>query len=321
VPSATACSQPFRLAALAAFALAAPHGLVDGTAEAQATAQRLARLSWSAPGDGDCPSQDAIERAVESHLGRRVFARSGAQTELRVDTRVVREGERFVAVLRTGDRERRLVSAADHCAAIAGPVALVLSLLVDLPAQRSTLRLPPPARRPWRLQASAGVAGARGLLPGFSLAGTLAAALLSPGDLLLIEPSVWLWAPRERHEDGSGARWSAWSGALAVCPRFWSTAALALRACGDAQVGSLQASGLMLEAPLQPARLWLAAGARLRLELQLAPPVGLRAEAGAEFPLLRDAFHYEGRGGSKVQLHRVPALLPLAVFAIFVRPS
>jgi len=320
VSRATACSRPTLAAALAAFAITSLFGS-RAAAETTGAVHGLAQLRWNAPRDLDCPSQQQIELAVERHLGRRIFARDGAEAAIQIDARVAREGERFVAVLRTGGRERHLVTAADRCAAVAEPVALVLSLLVDLPAERSILHLPRRADEPWRLQASAGAIGAHGLLPGVSLGGTLAAGLLSPGELLLIEPALSIWAPIEHHELGSGARWSAWSATLAGCARFWRTAALAGKACADAQVGVLQASGLMLEAPLQPTRMWVSLGARLRWELRLSPPFGLSADVGVEFPLRRDAFYYEARGGSRVRLHRAPWLVPLAAFAIFVRWS
>jgi hypothetical protein len=169
-------------------------------ARAQSADVVHASFSWNAP--SECLRRDALERSVSERLGRRAFvAPSEAEIELHGDLEASESGFRVSFRLTTLDGrvvgERVLDSAAQDCAALLGPVTVILAIMLNVP--RASLPLlepePPPPSIPWDPSIGARGGLVLGLLPSAGLEIALSFGLELRETLRFALELGYDWAP------------------------------------------------------------------------------------------------------------------------------
>lgn len=253
--------------------LALALGLALGVGSARAEPTRTARVFLDYTRDDGartCLSTSELVRAVETRLGRSVFV-DAAQADLIAEVRARRAGGRFVVDVGMFDRghaalgERQLSTSASHCSALDDSLALVLSLAADapppeavsVPEQAPASSAAPPfvptsiaipatthaPRRGIRLEPSLGIGLLFGPVPG-AAAGLELGLTLHPGAFWPISLRAAGWGPRSHGAGGErGARFSARSLELGVCPWQSSLGDVSLRACVLQWFGRITARG------------------------------------------------------------------------------
>jgi hypothetical protein len=289
-----------------------------GDAHAEPVRPVRAHLIWLHPPASQCPSAEVLEREVEALTGRPLFVplaqadvvvRGGAQ-DGSGSARAWFSARRADGTL-VGDRE--LFAEPGQCAALTGSLALVLSILLDAPSDEVVH----PATLDSRLGGGVFVGMQTGTLP-------RVAAGLGPVLTLALLPQLGLradasyWASGQ-HDDGASvaARWSLFSGGLALCPRWrdaWSGQAgrLVLQGCVGGQLGSLAARAHGLDGPDRRARLLAQLALELGGSLGVARRLRVGLSAGTAFSLTRPPFFYDRLGGGTSDLHRPAALTVFA---------
>jgi hypothetical protein len=269
-----------------------------------------------------CPDNTELRRTVEEILARPVF-KSGEEG-VRVDVAFAPEGGGWEAQIRffDGDElagERSLRSEDRSCGSLAGPVGLVVALMLDTHRPRSTLHVPkapvsearrveeePEAR--WGMGAMADGRGSVGALPGFALGLSLATELLPPG-MIPFRASMTLWPTVDSLDGGVGGRFRLWHAGLEACPGWGQDVRVAI--CWGLQAGQIEAVGLGLERAREPRHVWVHASAGVDLGFPLVGPLSLHASAVAAVPLHRPNFVYTSRESSLERIHRPEPVVPM----------
>jgi hypothetical protein len=247
-------------------------GLVLGAGGARAEPVGPARVSLDYTRDDgarSCLARDELVSAVEMRLGRPVFV-DAAQADLIVEVRARRTGRRFVVDVGMFDRghvalgERQLSTHAPHCSALDDSLALVLSLAADAPPPQpasppeqalassappfvpTTITIPASTHAPRlgaRFEPSLGVGLIVGPMPGVA-AGLELGLTVRSGAFWPVSLHAAGWWPRT-HDAGAerGARFSAKSLQVGVCPWEGSLGQLPLRACVLQWFGRITARG------------------------------------------------------------------------------
>jgi hypothetical protein len=241
--------------------------LVAATARAQSASDApaaddrrvIAALAWDAA-DPACPTREALERAIEERLGRTVFPLADrADVTVRGAASRGEQGHwRASLELRRADGTiagtRALETTSDDCAVLIESLPLVVALMIDLPREHVSLRIPTPsppappaARAPepqseaWGGSLAAGAALALGILPGVHGGVRVAAELRPPGPLSL-RVAGSLWAPSEsRSELGASRSFAVLAGAAACLGG--SGDLLSIDGCLGADGGYFEAEG------------------------------------------------------------------------------
>jgi hypothetical protein len=270
--------------------------LVAGAAPTAAATPPPARvfLDYSRdPRAASCVSREQLVEAVEARLGRRVFV-SEAEADLVVEVRARREGGRFAFDVRLVERDhqalgqRQLSTAARHCSALDDSLALVVSLAADVPTPDragasvdpaaapsdggpSAPRPLPPLETPLaipaathaprlglRVEPSLGLAVLAGPLPG-AVMGLELGVTLRVGQFwpVSIRGSGWLPYTHQLGPD-RGARFTARTLALGICPWEEQLGELVLQACVLEWLGRVDARGFGFDEDQQTER-WLSA--------------------------------------------------------------
>jgi hypothetical protein len=291
--------------------------------------QPPARLSLDyvrGPGARDCMTPEALTRAVEERLGRRVFVAAGA-ADLRAKLRAERtargfgiEVELFDGAQRSLGR-RQLHTRARQCSSLDDSLALVVSLAADVslaaaapesvaPAASIESALSSPIeipaytvapRAPWRLRPSLGVAALGGLLPtlGWGLA----------VELELTPPRFWPlfvratgWWPQRIGSSAAHAEFSAQNVELGVCP--WTLPLgqrLASRSCAEQLIGRLSTDGSGFDRAEPPgAKTTFAMGASETLSIRLGDWF-VSVSGSLLVPLIQRRYFYVD--GTEITLH------------------
>lgn len=266
-------------------------GITLGAGGARAEPTRAARVFLDygrEDGASSCLSQKELVQAVETRLGRSVFV-DAAQADLIAEVRARRAGGRFVVDVDLFDRghaalgERQLSTRAPHCSALDDSLALVLSLAADAPPPQAAVRAPEPApsqppppfvptpiaipasthapRLGARFEPSLGVGLLFGPVPG-AVAGLELGITVRAGAFWPVSLHAAGWWPRTHGAGGErGARFSAKSLQLGVCPWEGSLRELSLRACVLQWFGRITARGFGFDEDQRSERWAVALGA------------------------------------------------------------
>ncbi len=306
-----------------------------------------ASLSWVRAADTEgCISTEALSSEVEARLGRSVFgARSSADMRIegsiqRVDSPNVRWRVRFTLYDVGGKPlgHRDLESDREDCAALDDSLALIVALLVDLhkdeareqqrrlaprpPAKKpTTFRIPKRTRKIDRRRApevwsAVGVSTSYGYLPQAALGIRLAVGL-DPAVFWPMELDAILTFPSERHTNTGGARFTARSVGLSICPLTLRQSWVVTRACAGGRLGQLIATGFGFDETHEPNVLVPSGLARVTAMFPLGDHFGVSAGAGALVPLKRPRFVADEAG--TVLLHQPWPVSPLVELAGAVR--
>lgn len=290
-----------------------------------------AHLSWTHPPASQCPSAEAVERAVEALTGHEVFGpladadvivRGGAQD----GSGSARAWFRAQRADGTAVGERELSAEPGQCASLTGTLALVLSILLDRPqdnlhARSGEGRWLEAARR---LSLSGGVfvGVLSGATPRLAVGGGPQLQLAPVRFLeLRVDASYWDGGASDAADERAtiGARWSLLGGGLAVCPTWPGTGQRwSLRACLGSQLASLRARPRGLDGPARLARLLAQLAAELGASLRVQRFTTLSLSVGAAVSLTRPTFFYDRADRTSVDLHRPETLSLFARVALTI---
>jgi hypothetical protein len=273
-----------------------------------------ARLEWTREeGAEDCIDGERLKRAVEEILGRSVFVEKGNE-DVVVRGSVAPERDSGTAwrvrlyVRRRSGRTagtRELTTQEASCAALDGPLPLVVAMMVDLRRESATIRAPPLATTEavvprsrlasasatgWGLASSAAPAMAIGLLPGIVVGARFDVGVVPPRwPRMALSMSIW---PSARELTGDrGASFSAWYAGLSACPSIVRRP-VRLDACAGISVGVTTATGVGLDVTRQDVRATGLAEARAVFSVPFAGPIGGELALGGGIPFTRTTFVY-----------------------------
>jgi hypothetical protein len=271
-----------------------------------------------APGAEQCVDAPALARAVETRLGRTVFA--GAAPELRVSVELERsaDGAWRAQLLLEDDQgvdlgRREIVSAERACSGLDPSLALVVALLVDAPPspppppppstdgtpppppppppKPTPLRIPPPPpppQEPWRFGATLSAALSLGWLPSFAPGASLGVSAEPPHFPELV---AFAQGFIPRSTDGSqGVKLSLLRVGLEVCPAIYRGDSVRVAACVGQTVGRVRAEAFGFDENRRTGDLAYAVEAGGLLRLSLVGPLVFRAFSGVELPLTRNVY-------------------------------
>lgn len=227
-----------------------------------------------------CISREQLVSAVEARLGRRVFV-PALPADMIAEVRARRAGARFVVEVGMYDRDhhalgqRQLSTAARHCSALDDSLALVLSLAADAPsmdvgapvipaepvpaspaaapqaarlpaAQSTPITIPAATYAPrlgLRIEPDLGVALLMGPLPGATL-GVQLGLTVRAAHFWPVSLRAGRWWPKTRRVGAErGARFSASSLEVGVCPWEGLLGELSFQACVLEWFGRVRARG------------------------------------------------------------------------------
>src|SRR5258706_8650781 len=303
-----------------------------------------ASLEWTRAKDSEtCIDAAALERSVEELLERRVFV-SKDQSDLVFEGSIGRNSASngFTAKLtiKTPDGQpigvRELRTTASNCAALDGPLPLVLAMMVE-ERKNVTLRLPnlpvalvppppppplapappapsqpapPLAPKPWGFVSTTAVVFAFGLLPDFDV-GSRTSVLAEPPHFPPIGIGVSFW-PTVKYETASpGGLFSAWQVGISICPPISANRALRAAASVGLDGGAITGVGLGLPVTHQQVRPYFDAELLGVLTIRLVGPLGLDLAAGGAVPFTRTNFSYTTRDGIERTIFQVGPVIPI----------
>lgn len=334
----TRCSD---LAAAAALAFVASLALArESRAEEPTAAPRTSSLSWvRLAGADECVSTQALARAVEERLQRKVFV-SASQADVSVEARVERRPSGFHAavVLRDAAGESLGTRELDHpgptCDGLTEPLAIVVAVMIDPDAQagpevnveapalatkpdppprdRAEPAAPPPSprrREPFALEGDTSVALAFGLMPR-AAAGLAVHGLLVAPEVPVAYKGTIAGFGEQTISSERGARVRVLSAIVdgALCPALRRRAG-ALYACAGLQVGALSARNDAPEGSTERVddglRLLASFTLGARGTLRIAGPFGGQLGAQAVLPVLRPSIAHDTGRGAGEELFRV----------------
>lgn len=307
---------------------------MTGTA-AVAAEERLVvvALDWSRSATAEaCLDAPTLRRTVESQLGRRVFvARERADVIAAVKLDGGPGAWRADIELQRPDASvlgrRRLSSVAPECSALDDSLALVITLMVDLPASdveppAPTPDLPPPpasADAPiraiaiapvratggptWRADVAATAALSFGPQPGLAPGLRLVAAL-HPPSLFRTELELTALAPTSERVAAGGAEFRAWQLGAFACPVAPRAQGASVSVCAGQVLSRLDAEAFGLVDARRQRRLTYGLAVRGRGRMMLAGPLFATVGLGADVLLWRDRFVYRRTSGDKAELFR-----------------
>ena len=253
---------------------------------------------WHKPAASECPPRAVLEADVEEAMGRSVFTSAA-------DARVIVRGaieDRLdgvhVRIDATGARgealgTRELSSPAGHCAALRGPIGLVLTLFAEYDE---------PSSSESDLAFGFGAAAALASEPLPRLAFSVGPALLLEADgVLQLRASAAYWpAVSIRTPSGVGAKLEAFSLALRACARVWGGFGL----CAGMEGGALIATPLQLRGPARQVRLLAHGLLDVRWEAELASVLRAGMAVGPLLSLSRPDISYLRADGEPRAVYR-----------------
>lgn len=280
------------------------------------------------PAAASCVSAEQLMHAVEARLGRGVFV-AADRAELVARVRSRRVGRRFVVEMELFDRgqhglgRRELTTRAAHCSALDDSLALVLALAADMPREEPAASTPPSTVREPSPAGSAEAERARSLdtpisipsatyAPRLGLAlrpslGPTAAVGLIPSLALGLELGIELRFPRfwpvtlhasgfgERRQAAAvaskGARFTAQTLVLGVCPWGGELGGLEASVCVAQRVGRVRARGVGFDEEQRDDGWALSAGASVGLSRTLGP-VFVAASGSLLVPVARRRYFF-----------------------------
>jgi hypothetical protein len=327
------CRASVRMAAALVLTTAAGVRPVMANEEGETGAEVRTCLDWTARISPECPSKEQIASTVADVLGRPVFAGEPCTRIMRASIEHGSAQGPWVATMTVMSSDglvlgqRQLMTHDTSCAALAGPMALVLALMVEDEKSYSALSVPSELRAPQREPRSArsirsfGAVGVSwGLLPTVGLGPRFGFDVsVSPSISLRADGSAWLsTAPSF---DGRGGRFWAWHAGAALCPELGTQLRSNVSACAGIQGGLVYGTGSGLDYNLSATRPIMFADAKLKGSVALAGPLALFAALGVGVPWLRPRFVYLEPPGSTHEVHRPSRLLLLGEVGLELRAS
>jgi hypothetical protein len=274
-----------------------------------ARADAPARLLYSAP--TGCPDAGAFTTSVHERAPRAQLTGDAART---FTVTITAGDDGFAGTLATPDAGAPRTLAASRCDDLAAALALVTALAIDpsaadAPIASITAPPPPPPPPPVAVPNRGGFAMILapevddGVAPGALPAVTVEARALRRG---LGHVDLGGTIGRDTTESAAGQARFTWLVArISAC---WTAldAAIAVDACGNAEVGGLEAEGVDVVRAQDLRRLWVAAGAHAAARLRVTANVFAELRAGASAPLTRDRFYFT----PNVFIHEAAAVTP-----------
>jgi hypothetical protein len=291
-------------------------------------------------GARSCVSSSELARSVEARLGRSVFV-DAAQADLIAEVRARRVEGAFVIDIDLFDRghaalgERQLSTRAPHCSSLDDSLALVLSLAADAPPpapvgralapgpaaaapqppEREPSFVPTPIaipatthapRRGIALEPSLGAALLFGPVPGVT-AGLELGVVVRSGSFWPVSLNAAGWWPRTHSAANErGARFSAKSLELGVCPWEGPLGPIVLRTCVREWFGRVSARGFGFDEDQRSDRWVLAFGIGATLTHWFGP-VLLSVDGVLLVPPVRRRYFFAD-GAASTTLHEEPWL-------------
>lgn len=309
------------------------------SASAAAQSAPSAELDWEGLEQLGCLPSEVARAEVRERLERDPFATVEGGASFRVTVRARREAGGLSVVFRMQDRdgrelgERELRSRGSDCRALDRSLVLALALMIESPAARATIYLPPapperiePPRRQLRPREPrvaafrVGIEAATDAFAGW-LAPLTAGASLSVG----LESRAGVSVHARAHGLSSVALADARVDILAMrfevgaCVLASASSRLAIGGCVDGGASVVHARGHGLG---DPRTVWTAVPdvvASARAELSLGRAWSLAAELGASVILVRPRFEV-GEGGSRETTWEPWPVSPFLRVAVVVRP-
>jgi hypothetical protein len=258
-------------------------------------------LDWRAP--PSCPGPAEVLARVDRHRDPAVVARVPLHASAVVDGDDAR-GWTLALATRQGDAlgDRSLAGAS--CDELADAAALILALSLRDEPETSAGASPPrppvtppvvsPARAPWRFSARLAGGANAGLVPGVSLAPTLALTLTRGGWRAELT-GAWVFAARAVSPSGAGAMLGAWGVGVRGCA-VPLAGAVEVDVCAASTAGAMYGESFAVSAPAAGETLWWGVGARVSAALRVGEFFALRAGADGSVLLLRPEVSIDGVG-------------------------
>jgi hypothetical protein len=286
-------------------------------------------LRWTrAPGADACIDAPALMAAVDTRLGRSVFAeQKDAAIVIEAHVRPIEQGWHVAISVRGSDGtltgQRELEEPASDCRALDDALVLVLALIVDPdaamrdpapppsppppppppPAPVPTPAPPPPRAEPWRFEASASLIAGGLVVPGPSVGGALR-VIVDPPRVPPIGVRGTLWREGDERDDARGVHVRLLTVGLAACPAVWR-----LALCGGIEVGRMAGAGFGFDRSQQSVAIVTYATIEPRLAVPLSSRFVLVGAIGAWIPLVRPRFVFEQAGEAMLQYQPPPVAI------------
>ncbi len=322
------------------FALVA---FLGATSSFAADERARAALLWQRTAQAEeCLEASTLAAAVEGGLHRTVFV-PAAQADLIIEVSLDRptQGQWSAAVdledphgTKLGHRELEI--RAPQCSAMDEPLALVVSLMVDVTresvgAQTGLVQpLPPNGTQlsqnsqefgptdAWRKRLYL-LGGARiGQLPGLGR-GLGVTGELGPARGWLVALGATVWVPAQMHTEASGAKFWLGTAEASLCatPAWHPRHEVSL--CLGQQLGWLDSRAFGFDLNRKSSAIIYDLTFRARTTWWATSALGLHLGLGAGIPLIQNDFFGTRSDGSRVPLLSRPGLVPLADFGLGLR--
>ena len=323
-------------------------GALVGTssAHAQEGEPLHATLEVAAAGDAvGCVDAHGLAARVEGILGRDVIRSGASRVQVRVEVaRDERRTRATVTLVEEGAPQdtRDVVHEGRRCAAIAGPLSVVVALLLDDRERTPTLDLTTAAETPaaptpaatrraatttravpdddraastrWAAQLVPALGVGVGMLPGAAFLAELGGRFGPPRAFALTLTLSVL--PLARASGAPGGDFSAFRGALGVCaPGSADPIRLTLGGCVAVGAAAIRGRGEGLARVYEQFEPWIDVEAALELHVPLGAGLSAAVRVGVMVPLLRPVF-YARVGDEDVVLHDPWPVVPVATLAL-----
>jgi hypothetical protein len=297
-----------------------------GAGELLATRDMAVCLALVSP--GGCPMAKQTQAAVEDILGRRVFTTQSCDIDVRGAMHRLEHGgwEAKLSFAKTSGEvlgDRSLQSTDASCRALAGPMALAISMMVEAGEAEVTLHVPTaqPMDPPDSDRMSMGFAVSSGLLPrlGYGASAAYATRLRS---WLPVQLDATFWFPQATtDQNGMGGQFWAWHAGAAYCPTLFDGSILAATACLGFEAGVIHGTGIGIAYAGSPTKPYGDVNARVRLSAPLLGPLEAWAEVGVGVPWVRAQFVYLDAADASVPVHRSSAVVLFGTIGLALRAS
>lgn len=340
---------------LATFALVV---LAAGDA-ARAADGRTSSLSWlRMPGADACISTQALARAVEDRLARKVFV-SAAEADVSVEGRIEKQKDgRWHASVTLRDAKGEKLGTRDlesetrdaSCASMNEPVALVIAVMIDPdaamrkrpepppppPTPSATAEPPPPAPAPapppppapeppradpWRFEGAGVLTMAGGMTPSTAAGGGVEGMISIPGIPIGLRGYGNVFLPTTASKDGAIANYDLLYVGSALCPTLRGT--VNLMACIGGHLGGVRPRAQTRDRGISedPMPIWNVM-LEARIRVPIVAPLAAFGGLGGGIPLLRPTSEFRRTTGETATLYELGSAVFTATLGIgFFFPS
>ncbi len=283
-------------------------------------------IGWaSRPGTG-CPTVEETRIAIGEILGHHLSSGPPCNVEVggtmrQLPDRAWEADLHFSKSDGVSLGDRILQSHDASCAALKGPVSLVIALMVEPEGTRTTLHMPAarpqPRSRKEGNRLSVNMSVSSGLLPTLAF-GASAGLQTNLVPWLPLRLDTTFWFPGRSEPAGPGGKFWAWQAGAGLCPAVMTTAAARGQVCAAVEAGAIHGTGLGLDYSSSATKPYGEGAAHALLVFPLFGPVMGFIDFGAAIPWLRPRFVYLDRSGAPVEVHRPQAAIPFGGLGIAV---